>query len=130
MKICVVFVAVKQWQMQYYASLVETGILGRCGKNDMVTSRFAIHFKCSKRKGCHENHNEKLHRLKTMKDFFNLGGRISTGGVCEASVAYRTRLEFLSSRECQDLLLFLKFIVIIKGVVSKSCMRSAMLYGN
>ena len=111
------------YPLQHFFLLEVERILGRCGKNDMVTSRFAIHFKCSKRKGCHENHNEKLHRLKTMKDFFNLGGRISTGGVCEASVAYRTRLEFLSSRECQDLLLFLKFIVIIKGVVSKSPRR-------
>ena len=84
-------------------------IHGRCAKIKRVTNRLAI---------------------VTVTELSYLGDRINSGGGCVAAVTSRTRLGWVRFRECQDLLCRKKFPLKIKGIVSESCMRSAVLYGS
>ena len=43
--------------------------------------------------------------VETVRDFTNLGDRLSGGGGCEAAVTARTRSGWCMSRYCGDLLL-------------------------
>ena len=49
---------------------------------------------------------------------------------CKAIVTTRTRLRWNKFRECGEILFGKRFSLQMKGKVYKSCVRSAMLYGN
>ena len=95
-----------------------------------VSNRLAMDFERRKCKGYHKNiedQKEKLHDdVETVAEFSYVGNTINLGGGCVAAVASRTRLGWVKFRECQDLLLGKK----INGILHKSCVRSAILYGS
>ena len=73
---------------------------------------------------------EKLHDdVETVRVSY-LGDRINSGGGCVAAVTSRTRLGWVKLREFQDLLCRHKSHLKIKGIVYKSCVRSAILNGR
>ena len=72
----------------------------------------------------------KLHNVETATKFSYLGDRIDSGGGFVAAVTSSTRLGWAKFRECQDLLCGRKFPLKMNGIVYKSCVRSAMLYGG
>ena len=100
----------------------------------MVTNRLAIDIKCRKCKGYHKNVVDRKDKLydcvESVTEFSYLGDRINSGGACVVAVSSRTRLRWMKFRECQDLHCGKKFPLKIKGIVYKSCVRSAMLYGS
>ena len=59
-----------------------------------------------------------------------LGDKVSAGEGCEAAVTARTRCGWVKSRECSDLLYCRRFPLRLKGVVYKSYVRPAILYGG
>ena len=77
-----------------------------------------------------EDKKERLHDVETVTDFSYQGNRINSGGGCEVALTSRTRFEKVIFRECQDLHYGKKFPLEIKGIIYKSSVRSAMLYGN
>ena len=95
-----------------------------------VSNRLAIDFECRKCKGYHKNIEDQKEKLfddvKTVAEFSYVGNTIKSGGGCVAAVTSRTRLGWVKFRECQDFLCRKK----IKGIVHKSCVRSAILYGS
>ena len=80
----------------------------KSAKIKMLTNRLAIDIRCKKFKGYHKNvedQKEKLHDdVETVTEFSYLGDRINSGGGCAAAVTSRTRLGWVKSRECQDIL--------------------------
>ena len=109
-------------------------IHGRCAKIERVTNRLAIYIKCRKCKGYHkkvENLKEKLlEDVETVTKLSYLDNRINSRGGCEADVTSRTSIGWAKFRECHDLLCRKKLPLKIIGIVYKSCVRSAMLYGS
>ena len=108
-------------------------IHGKCTKVKRVNSTLAIDLKCRKCK-MHKNvedHKEKLHDdVETVTEFSYQGDRIDSEGGCVADVKSRTRLGWVKFGECQDLLCGKKFPLKIKGIVYKSCVKSAILHGS
>ena len=73
-------------------------IHGRCVRIKRLTNRHAIDIKCRKCEGCHKNgdQEEKLHEdVETVTDFSYLDNRLNSGGGCEATVTFRTRVEWV-----------------------------------
>ena len=68
--------------------------------------------------------------VETVKGFCYLGNRLNASGGCETAVTPRVRIEWMNFRECGELLLGRRFSVTMKGMVYRSCAKSAMLYGN
>ena len=68
--------------------------------------------------------------VETVKGFCYLGNRLNASGVCEATVAARTRGEWKKFRRCGEILFGKRFSLQMKGKVYKSYVRSAMLYGS
>ena len=52
------------------------------------------------------------------------------GGSCKAAVTARARVGWVKFRECGELLISKRFSLKLKGMVYRSCVRSAMLYGS
>ena len=111
---------------------------GRCAKIKRVTNRLAIDLKCRKCKWYNkkvEDQKEKLHDdVETVTELSYLGDRINSGGGCVAAVTSRTRIGWAKFRDGQDFaeirrLCRKKFPLKIKGIVYKSCVISAILYG-
>ena len=65
-----------------------------------------------------------------LKGFCYLGDRLNASGGCETAVTARVRIGWMKFRECGELLLRRKFSLKMKGIVDRSCVRSAMLYGS
>ena len=76
----------------------------------------------SRKKGCDE--------VETVREFTYLGDRVSSGEGCEAVVNARTRCGWIKLRECSELLYGRRFPLKLKGVVNKSYVRPAILYGS
>ena len=55
---------------------------------------------------------------------------MNSGGGCEAAVTARARIGWVKFRECGELLNSKRFLLKLKGMVYRSCLRSAMLYGS
>ena len=53
---------------------------------------------------------------------------MNASGCCEAAVAARERTGWVKFRECGELLNSKRFSLKVKGMVYRSCVRSAMLY--
>jgi len=68
--------------------------------------------------------------VETVIKFLYLGDRLNATGGCEVAVTARTRIGWMKFRECSELLKGKRFSLKIKGKVYKSCVRSAMMYGN
>jgi len=68
--------------------------------------------------------------LETVKGFCYLGDRVNAGGGCEAAVTATARIGWVKFRECGELLHSERFSLKLKGMVYRSCVRSAMLYGS
>ena len=65
-----------------------------------------------------------------MRDFCYLGNRVNASGGCEAAVTARARIGWVKFKECGELLNSKRFSLKTKGMVYRSCVRSAMLYGS
>ena len=59
-----------------------------------------------------------------------LGNRVNAGSVCEAAVTARARIGWVKIREFGEFLNSKRFLLKLKGMVYRSCVRSAMLYAN
>ena len=109
-------------------------IHGRCTRMKRVTPRLARDFvcgKCEKGPGEMVEHVEKLcDEVETVKEFSYLGDRVSVSGGCRAAVTARARFGWVKFRECGELLYGKRFPLKMKGLVYRSCVRSAMLYGS
>ena len=68
--------------------------------------------------------------VETVKGFCYLGDRLNAIGGCETAVTARARIGWMKFRECGELLLGRRFSLKMKGMVYRSCVRSAMLYGS
>ena len=68
--------------------------------------------------------------VETVRGFCYLGNRVNAGGGCEAAVTSRARIGGVKFRECVELLNSKRFLLKLKGMVYRSCVRSVMLYGS
>ena len=68
--------------------------------------------------------------VETVKGFCYLGDRLNAKSGCETAVTARIRIGGMEFRECGKLLLKSRFFLKMKGMVYRSCVRSAMLYGS
>ena len=109
-------------------------IHGRCAKLKKVTISSARLFVCENCKnpsvGAEGSVEELCDKVETVKGFYYLGDRLNASGGCENAVTARTRIGWMKFRECGELLLGRRFSLKIKGMVYRSCVRSAMLYGS
>ena len=73
----------------------------------------------------------RLHdEVETVWEFTYLGDRVSTSGGCETAVTVRTRCGWVAFRKCGELLYGRTFPLRLKGAVSKSYVRPAILYAS
>ena len=68
--------------------------------------------------------------VETVKGFCYLGDKMNASGGCETAVTARVRIGWMKFRECREVLLGRRFSLKMKGMVYRSCVRSAMLYGS
>ena len=73
---------------------------------------------------------ELCEEVETVRGFCYLGDRVNASGGCEAAVTTRARIGWLKFRECEELLNSKRFSLTVKGMVYRSCVRVAMLYGS
>ena len=59
-----------------------------------------------------------------------LGDRPNTSGGCETVMTSRVRIEWMKFTQCGELIRERRFSSRMKGMVYRSCVRSAMLYGS
>ena len=109
-------------------------IHGRFAKVKRVTLRLGRDFLCGRCKkqadGFMDSVEELCEEVETVTGFCYLGDRVNAGGGCEAAVTARARIGWVKFRECMELLNSKRFSVKLKGMVYRSCVRSAMLYGS
>ena len=109
-------------------------IHGRCTKMKRVTPRLGRDFVCGKCErgvgGMVEQVEKLCEEVETVKEFSYLGDRVDVSGGCEAAVTARARFGWVKFRECGELLHGKRFSLKMKGLVYRSCVRSAMLYGS
>ena len=65
-----------------------------------------------------------------LQGFFYSGDKLNASGGCETAVTSRVRIGWMKFRECKELLRGRRFSLRMKGMVCRSCVRSAMLYGS
>ena len=68
--------------------------------------------------------------VETLRGFCYLGDRVNGDGGCEAAVTARAGIGWVKFRECGKSLNSKRFSLKLKGMVYRSCVRSAMLYGS
>ena len=68
--------------------------------------------------------------VDTVKGFCYLGYKLNASGGCETGVISRVRIGWMKFRECGELLSGKRFPFRMEGMVCRSCVRSAMLYGS
>ena len=111
-------------------------IHGRCAKVTRITDGLAARFVCSMCEGkasltLPDSAVEKMcDEVETVKAFCYLGDRINASGGCELAVTARVRFGWAKFREVGEILHGRKFSFRTKGLVYKTCVRSAMLYGS
>ena len=64
---------------------------------------------------------------ETVKGFCHLGDRVNVSGRCETAVTSRVRIGWMKFRECGELLRGRRFSLKMKGMVYRTCVRSALL---
>ena len=110
-------------------------IHGRCAKVKRVTLRLGKDFVCERCKkqvddGLLELEEELCEEVDTVRGFCYLRDRVNASGGCKAAVTARTRIGWVKFKECGELLNSKRFSLKTKGMVYRSCVRSAMLYGS
>ena len=65
-----------------------------------------------------------------MRGFCYLGDRVNASGGYEAAMTEGARIGWMKFKECRELLNSKRFSLKMKGMVYRSCVRSAMLYGS
>ena len=65
-----------------------------------------------------------------MRGFCYLGDRVNANGGCEAAVTARARIGWVKFKECGELLNSKRFLLKMKGMIYRSCVRLVMLYGS
>ena len=107
-------------------------IHGRCAKVQRVTLRLGRDFVCGR---CKKQANglvglveELCEEVETVKSFCYLGDRVNASGACEAAVTARARIGWVKFKVCGEF--SKRFSLKMKGMIYRSCVRSAMLYGS
>ena len=98
-----------------------------------VTFSSARHFvcrRCTDGDGTKEPVEVLRDEVETVKGFCCLGDRLNASGGCETTVTSKVRIGWIKFRECGELLSGRRFSLRMKGMVYRSCVRSAMLYGS
>ena len=73
---------------------------------------------------------ELCEEVEKVRRFCYLGDRVNASGGCEAAVTARARIGWVKFRECGELVNSKRFSLKVKGMVYRSCVRVAMLYGS
>ena len=73
---------------------------------------------------------ELCEEVETVIGFCYLVDRVNADGGCEAAVTARARNGWVKFRECGELLNSKRFSLKLKGMVYRSCVRSALLNGS
>ena len=106
----------------------------RCTKMKKVTCSSVRHFVGKRCTDVGDGTEEQVEVLcddvETVKGFCYLGDRLNASGGCETAVTSRVRIGWMKLRECGELLRGRRFSLRMKGMVYRSCVRSAMLYGS
>ena len=71
---------------------------------------------------------ELCEEVETVRGFCYLRDRVNASGGSEAAVTARARIGWVKFKECGELLNSKRFLLKMKGMVYRSCVRSAMLY--
>ena len=99
-----------------------------------VTCSAARQFVCRRctdvRDGMDEPEEVLCDEVKTAKGFCYLGDRLNASGGCETAVTSRVTIGRMKFRECGELLRGRRFSLRMKGMVYRTCVRSAILYGS
>ena len=99
-----------------------------------VTCSSARHFVCRRCAGVGDGAEEPEEVLcdvvETVKGFCYLGDTLNASGGCETAVTSRVRIGWMKLRECGELLRGRRFSLRMKGMVYRTCVRSAMSYGS
>ena len=99
-----------------------------------MTAKISLSFACKKCEGNIgqpvEQEEKICDEVEMVREFTYLGDRVSAGGECVAVVIARTRCGWVGYGECGELLYGRRFPLWLKGAVSKSYVRPAMLYGS
>ena len=104
---------------------------GRCTKMKKVTCRHFVCRRCTDVGDGTEKPVEVLcDEVETVTRFCYLGDKLNASGGCETTVTSRIRIARIKFRECGELLRGRRFSLRMKGMVYRSCVRSAMLYGS
>ena len=108
-------------------------IHAKCAQTKKVSCSFAQQFICRRREDIGDGKEKPVEVLRdeveTVKGFCYLGDRLNASGGCKTAVTARVRVGWMKFRECGELLLG-RFSLKMKGMVYRSCVRSAMLYGS
>ena len=109
-------------------------IHGRCAKVKRVSSRLGRDFVCGRCKKQADRLAEPVEELckevETVRGFCYLGDRVNASGGCKAAMTARARIGWVKFRECGELLISKRFSLKVKGMVYRSYVRVAMLYGS
>ena len=99
-----------------------------------VTCSSAKHFVCRRctdvGDGTEEPVEVSCDEVETVKGFCYLGDRLNASGECETAATSKVRIGWMKFREYGELLRGRRFSLRMKGMVYRSCVRSAMLYGS
>ena len=108
-------------------------IHARCAQTKKVSCSFTQQFICRR---CEDNGDGKeepvevlCDEVETVMGFCYLGGRLNASGGCKNCSDFKSQIGWMKFRECGELLLG-RFSLKMKGMVYRSCVRSAMLYGS
>ena len=109
-------------------------IHARCAQMKKVSCSLAQQFICRRCEDIGDGKEKPVEVLcdevETVKGFCYLGDRLNVSGGCETAVTARVRIGWMKFRECGELLLGRRLFLKMKGMVYRSCVRSAMLYGS
>ena len=109
-------------------------IHGRCTNMKKVTCSSARHFVCRRFTDVGDGAEEPVEVLcdevEIVKGFCYLGDRLMASGGCETAVTSRVRIGWMKFGECGELSSRIRFFFRMKGMVYRTCLRSAKLYGS
>ena len=99
-----------------------------------VTCSSARHFVCRRCTDVGDGTEEPVEVLcdevETVKRFCYLGYRLNASSESETAVTLTVRIGWMKFEECGELLRGKRFSLRMKGMVYRSSVRSAMLYGS
>ena len=115
-------------------TMCKNWIHSRCAQTKKISCSFAQQFICKRCEDIGDGKKEPVEMLcdeeETVRGFCRLEDRLNASGGCETAVTARVGIGWMKFRECGELLLGRRFSLKMKGMVYRSCVRSAMLYGS